>query len=200
MASHRGAVQVFHNQIGFALRRLKRGHKSLAAEILPATRELRQKVSTILSQDFDLGANARWPPWRGQPHFNQRLQPLVSNPGEVPCKKRQLEVHASDTTMLPEESCSETEQWSDTASLSSSAPASGPVPRRRHTKRPRRGRRAKSRAHSQMFAEISSRVSIDDGSSGHEAVWASGLGSLLECMEENLYGTGWNRFMLSKTE
>jgi len=64
MSSHRGAILAFHNQIGFAIRRLKRGHKMLAEELLPASKELRRKVSDIIAEQPGSRIDTSWPSWK----------------------------------------------------------------------------------------------------------------------------------------
>ena len=177
MSTHRGAVIAFHNRIGFAFRRLKREHKLLAAELLPASKVLRQKVSHAIAEHPPTRIDTSWPSWQGKQVDSETVSLHAGS-----LTKRKLEIHNTDSTMPPEDSCSVTEAWPDSSSFGGSA-RSG-----KHSRKPRRGRRAKARAHSKLFEDTRAQCLQFESAALGESNWTSTLGTLLECMEEDMYG------------
>ena len=108
MSSHRGAIMAFHNQIGYAFRLLKRRHKVLAAEVLPASHDLRQKVSHMIAEHPGPRIDTSWPSWKGKQVNNEAAR--LHSAG---LSLRKLEVHNTDSTMPPDDSGSDTETWTD---------------------------------------------------------------------------------------
>ena len=180
MSTCRGAVMAFHNRIGYAFRQFKREHRQLAAEVLSASKELRQKVSHVIAENPPARIDTSWPRWKGKKTNNETT--ILESPHVGSTTRRKLEVHNSDSTTAPEDSCSVTEAWSDSSSLH------GSLCSRRHSRKPRRGRRAKARAHSKLFEDTKSQGFQLESPALGESRWTGTLGTLSECMEEDIYG------------
>jgi hypothetical protein len=196
MAVRRGALRAFHHQVGYAMRRLRHGCPVLAGELLPAVHELQKKIVHISPAVAEKGCDCRWPPWRRPTtethqhrHPEQELEELQGSVSMaaplLPLPKRSFQQQDTEETCLnggDTQTISETEPWADGSSLLDNLSAFSP---RRHSRRPRRGRRAKSRRHQQECDEqVAMAVRRCDGPSAD--FWSRSMATLMEFMEEDL--------------
>ena len=99
--------------------------------------------------------------------------------------KRCLIQHDADTTCFTQDEfsvISETDSWTDGTVLLDSP---GAASNRRHSRRPRVGRRAKSRKHQEEYVQQSSLAARESFGTAVDP-WPQSLATLLECLEEDL--------------
>ena len=199
MAS-RGALRAFHHQIGFAFRRLKHSSPAFASTLLPAIRSVQTGIDECAPQ-VARGGHAMWPPWRGKKRSRQQQQQqpqqlstdsttvLFPNGslGQLGMvwSSRALKQHNTDETGVPQEEDDEvislTETWDDSVVSVDACSKT-----RKHSRKPRVGRRAKARTHLERFYHEHARASIAAVNESSGLAPMGFLTALIEGMEQDV--------------
>ena len=187
--SSRGALHAFHHQIGYAYRRLKQGSPVLAATLQPAIQAVQVGIATG-GHRLSVGGHAKWPPWRNRV---SHPQVQIATPMQDVAPKahvwskitsKTLRQHDSNETGIPgdgdDEVVSLTETWAESIDTRQDAPGR----LKTHSRKSRRGRRAKTSAHLEMMVRAQSSAWQSANTEGN--VPMALLGTLIECMEEDL--------------
>ena len=154
-AFRRGALQAFHHEINYAFRKLRGNAPTVAAALRPHTQQLQKALMEVGGHTLP-SPSAHWPPWQSS---KKKQLPAKSGAdhiaGVVPeivapsvSKPRVLAQHSTEETAVPTEdgphSCSDTASWQGSFEEER---------RKRHSRKPRSGRRAKSRLHNGSFED-----------------------------------------------
>lgn len=194
-ALRRGAIKAFHHEINYAVRKLRGNAPAMACLLEPYTKQLQKMLNQAAPDILPKAPTVQWPDWHKRGHVQQNRMDAAAEvaahsvplPAEVgiPQATRMLKKQETEETALPArsdaDSCSDTATWD-------SAPAA-----RQHSRKPRRGRRAKARLHAQSF-EQSSRAAFmeQQGEVGGASAssWNMTLTALIETLDDSLSDCG----------
>ena len=188
-AFRRGAIQAFHHEINYAFRKLRGNAPAAAIALAPHKRQLHQALVEV-SPHMLLKPSANWPPWKSRSGESSRATDDATSAGSRASMQvaivdhcRMLKECFAEETVLPQDgdlrSCSDTESW----------PSCDDVSRKRHSRKPRCGRRAKARQR-QDDMEMAMRSAEAESSFEHIAGgsggWGATLGAIVEALGEDL--------------
>lgn len=186
--------------MNYAFRKLRGNSPAMAFIVAPYTAQL-QKVLVQEAPNILPKPAAHWPDWRKKSDVREDgVRAARPFPAEDPTSHaeeggslavRVLRKQGTDDTTLPmqsdAQSCSDTETWT-------SSPSS-----RRHSRKPRRGRRAKARLHAQHFEDCSRTSYMQqagEAAGGFPSGWNVTLGALIESLDASSGDEGIGRDFL----
>ena len=187
MTMRRGALRAFHHQVGYAVRRLRQGCPVLSVKLLPAVRALQHKIVEVSPIVPEESCSVKWPPWGRKfeelpEHPNGTSATPESVDQSMSMTKRALRQHDTDTTCATgaDDVVSDTEAWTDGSSFMGDFSIACHL---QHSRKPRKGRRAKSKLHQLAFAEQVAMAARECSASSGSS-WNQPMATLLECLEE----------------
>ena len=189
-AQSRGAIKAFHHEINYALRKLRGNAPAMAAILAPYTSQLQMMLIQAAPSILPKPA-ANWPDGRKKTqdqvqHSSMDATCTVAAQGLPDQPKHStgdanhlLKAQDSDETTMPMQrdvqSCSDTETWGSAS------------PHRRHSRKPRCGRRAKAGLHAKNFEHCSRAASMENNVGvGSASSWNITLEALIETLDESL--------------
>ena len=171
----------------------------MAATLLPAIRSVRTGIQECGPRVSSGHANAKWPPWKGtkrsrhqQQHQPQQLRSNTSVERSASACLAQLDgdwlgrtlkQHDTNETGMPQEDdevISLTETWADSAANEGVSKST-----KKHSRKPRTGRRAKARARLEEFYCQRACVANSVGNESSSLAPLGFLTALIEGMEED---------------